>query len=329
MSTPLFLGVEFGGTKLQLGLGAGDGRLLALERRSVRPERGATGIREQFVEAAKAVLGRVGGDASQVGAVGIGFGGPIDSARGVVTVSNQVEGWTGFPIVAWMREVLGVRQVVLANDADTAALGEARFGAGVGCNPVLYVTIGSGVGGGLVVDGAIYRGSGRGAIEIGHLAVDCTCQGDNPSAIATLESKASGWSIARRARELLDLGAPSPLVRLCDGKPSRISAELIARAATEGDGVARMILGEAQGAMGQALGHAINLLAPQRIILGGGVSLIGEQDWFGPIRRATERWVFPPFRGSYDILPAGLGEDVVVHGGLALARDVHRAGGGG
>ncbi len=321
MSTPLLLGVEFGGTKLQLGLGSGDGRLLALERRSVQPGRGALGIREQFVEAAGVLLGRVGKEASDLTAIGIGFGGPVDSVRGVVTASNQVEGWTGFPIVTWMREHLGVRPVVLANDADTAALGEARFGAGVGCNPVLYVTIGSGIGGGLVIDGAVYRGSGRWAMEIGHLVVE-----DAGPAITTLENQASGWSIARQAGELLDRSVPGPLLRLCEGDPTRITCELVARAATEGDRVARRALDLARKAMGQALAHAINLLAPQRIILGGGVSLIGEADWFDPIRRETDKRVFPPFRGSYDIRPARLGEEVVVHGALALAWDAHRTG---
>ncbi len=306
----MLLGIEIGGTKLQLGLGRGDGALIDLERKVVDPEAGAEGIRAQIVEATHALIERR--RASTVDAVGIGFGGPVDAARGVVTVSNQIGGWAGFPIADWARGALGIPRVVLQNDADTAALGEARFGAGVGHDPVLYVTIGSGIGGGLVIDGAIYRGAGRGAVEIGHLIV-----GDDG---ATLEGIASGWSIAREGRRVLGESS-GPLLWLSGADPSRVTAELVARAAAEGDDVASRVLSSARTAMGRALAHAVTLLAPGRIILGGGVSLMGEDLWFAPIRREVESRVFPPFRGTYDIVPAALGEEVVVHGALALARD--------
>ncbi len=116
---------------------------------------------------------------------------------------------------------------------------------------------------------------------------------------------------------------PGPLLALCEGDPSRITTELVARAAVEGDPAARSALAEAHRAVGRALSHAINLLAPQRIVLGGGVSLIGDEWWFDPIRRETDALVFPAFRGGYDIVPAALAEDVVVHGALALALDAH------
>ena len=127
-------------------------------------------------------------------AVGIGFGGPVDSAKGVVTKSHHVAGWDTFPLADWARYHLHCPRVSLQNDADTAALGEARFGAGVGLSPILYVTIGSGIGGGLVVDGRIYRGAGEGAVEVGHLWID---DGGEP---AILEHFASGWSIGRAGR---------------------------------------------------------------------------------------------------------------------------------
>jgi glucokinase len=321
MNAPLLLGIEIGGTKLQLGLGRGDGTIVALERRQVIPGRGAEGIRAQICEATSILLGR--GDERPV-ALGIGFGGPVDAARGVVTVSHQIDGWADYPIAEWASEALRVPVVTLQNDADTAALGEARFGAGVGHNPVLYVTIGSGIGGGLVVDGAIYRGSGRGATEIGHLIVT-----DATTPPTTLEGIASGWSIARNARRLWESNeGPSThlLARLCEGDPARVSTLLVAEAARLGDSLSASALDEARSALGRALAHAVTLLAPSRIILGGGVSLIGEELWFEPIRRVTEALVFPPFRGTYDIVPAALGEEVVIHGALALALDAARNG---
>lgn len=322
MTAPLLLGIEIGGTKLQIGLGRGDGSLIGLERRRVVPEAGAEGIRAQIVEAARTLLARREAAPAGVAALGIGFGGPVDAARGIVTVSNQIGGWAGFPLADWARRELDVPRVALQNDADTAALGEARFGAGIGCDPVLYVTVGSGIGGGLIVDGSIYRGAGRGAVEIGHLVV-----GDGPEP-ATLEGIASGWSIAREARRVAEASPrDTPLLRHCGGDPARISTELVAAAATDGDEDALRVLTAASAAMGRALGHAVTLLAPRRIILGGGVSLIGEHLWFEPIRRATAGRAFGPFRDAYDIVPAALGEEVVIHGALALARDsLHAAG---
>ncbi len=327
----LLLGIEIGGTKLQVGLGRADGQLIDLERLRIEPGRGAAGILAQIPAATDELLQRAGAARADLAVVGVGFGGPVDPELGVVVLSNQVAGWTGFPLADWVRQTLGIAAVVVQNDAATAALGEARRGAGVGFDPVLYVTIGSGIGGGLIVDGAIYRGSGRGAIEIGHLWVDdlgpATSAADPPSRI-TLEERASGWSIGRAAQRLVaepsgssSAGATGWLVDLAAGDPARVTAELVAQAAIAGDPGASAILAAARAALGQALGHAVTLLAPRRIILGGGVSLIAAEHWLDPIRREVDRRVFPPFLGSYDVVAAGLGAAVVVHGALALAAD--------
>jgi glucokinase len=320
--SPLFLGIEIGGTKLQMGLGRGDGTLVALERRTIDAARGAQGILAQISEAVSALLR--GPASGGVAAVGIGFGGPVDAGRGIVTKSHQVDGWEDFPLAAWVREHLGVPKVVLQNDADTAGLGEVRFGAGVDLSPVLYVTIGSGIGGGLILNDQIYRGAGAGALEIGHIwVVDrIACDQD----VLKLEDVASGWAIARAAREFaarcrLD-GEPSwRVLQLVDGDLDRITPAVVAQAAQEGDQEAVFLLGKAVSAMADALNQAITLLAPRRIILGGGVSLLDEALWLQPIRAQVDLQIFPPFRGTFDIVTATLGEAVVVHGALALARD--------
>jgi glucokinase len=328
MPEPLLLGVEIGGTKLQLGLGHGDGRILVLERLAVRPADGALGILDQMRQAIANLLARAGASGEDIRAVGVGFGGPVDSARGVVTKSHQIEGWQDFPLINWFEEHTGAPAVSLHNDADTAALAEARFGAGVGVSPVLYVTIGSGIGGGLVIDGKIYRGAGAGALEIGHLwVVDRT---NSDLDVLRLEDVASGWAIDRAARayarRLRDEGATDwpPLV-LAGGDVSRIDARHLAEAARGGDRESNYLLSKAVGAVANALNQAVTLLAPRRIILGGGVSLIGEDLWLGPIRGQLETHVFPPFRGTFDLVGAALGEEVVVQGALALARDALEA----
>lgn len=309
MGRPPLLGVEIGGTKLQLGLGRGDGRIEALERRAIRPEAGARGILDQVAEAYAALLARDEARGERPEAAGIGFGGPVDAGLGVVVRSHQVEGWEGFPLADWVRSELGIARVAVQNDADTAGLGEARFGSGVGLSPIFYVTIGSGIGGGLILDGRIYRGGGSGAAEIGHLWVD-----DGTGGRIRLEDVASGWAIGAEGRRQI---------------PGISSAVDVARAAAAGDPRAAAILDRATGALASALGHVVTLLGPRRIILGGGVSLLDDALWLGPIAARLEALAFPPFRGSYDVVTASLGEEVVVQGAIALAADLREQPGAG
>jgi glucokinase len=311
VAEPLLLGVEIGGTKLQLGLGHGDGSLDALSRLRIQPREGAPGILRQILDELPGLLGRSGRSSGRPRALGIGFGGPVDSVRGTVIHSHQIEGWDGFDLAGWARAELGIPLVAVENDADTAGLGEARFGAGAGLSPIFYVTIGSGIGGGLIIDGKIYRGSGLGAAEIGHLWVNV-----GEAEPRRLEDVASGWSIGSMARRLKDFA---------DRDPSQVDAELVASAARFGEPSASSLLDQATRSIGQALGHVVTLLGPRRIILGGGVSLIEDSLWLDPIRESTRKWAFPPFRDAFDIVRATLGQDVVVHGALGLAHDLVRA----
>ena len=165
-----YLGIEIGGTKLQLGVGAGDGVLAGLWRGSVVPANGPDGIRRQITEAVPLALERAGVSRNQLRGVGIGFGGPVDDANQTIIKSHQIDGWDQFPLGEWIADVVGL-PAVLGNDADVAGLAEALHGAGKGLSPIFYVTIGSGIGGGLILDGSIYRGVGRGAAEFGHLRI--------------------------------------------------------------------------------------------------------------------------------------------------------------
>ena len=324
MTEPWLLGIEIGGTKLQLGLGRGRGDLVALKRLDVDPARGASGIREQIVGEFPGLLSDARLDRGQIVAAGVGFGGPVDADRGRIERSYQVEGWEDFPLADWLREGLGIPSVVVHNDADVAGLAESRFGAGKGHSPLLYVTVGSGIGGALIIDDRIYRGFGRGAGEIGHLMVPV---GDGPAFhLVELEQAASGWAIAQAGRELAagrppgTSGGPFVQDRPVTG-PGPITGLTVAQAARKGDAWALAILDRARRALAFALAQAVALAAPRRIVIGGGASLIGEELWFEPIRRQVDSTVFSPFRGGFDIVPAALGEEVVVHGALALAHD--------
>jgi glucokinase len=341
----MLLGIEIGGTKLQLGVGRPDGTpLTELARFAIDPKRGAAGILEQIGSVAGGMIAR-----HPVSAIGCGFGGPVDVDAGRVVKSHHVVGWTDFPLGTWLQKRLGLPAMV-ANDADTAGLAEALFGAGRGANPVFYITIGTGIGGGLIVDGQIYRGNGAGAGEIGHLRPGLLS--DHPEAI--LESFAAGWGIAAAAQERLlhptphqinviaagnraqrpdelrqrmieieeaDEECVADLLTRCDGQPDHLTAKMVGEAAADGNQLALDILRRACQALGWGIAQMITLLAPERVVIGGGVSLLGEDLLFRPLRAEVDRYVFPPLAGTYEIVPAALGEEMVVHGALALAAD--------
>jgi glucokinase len=325
MARPLLLGVEIGGTKLQVGLGHGDGSILQLRRSSIRSEAGASALLDQVVEEADRACWTHSLTREAIEAVGVGFGGPINADRGVVTTSHHVSGWDGFPLADWCRRTFAVEAVAVENDADTAGLGEARFGAGNGKDPLLYVTVGSGVGGGLILGGRIHRGPGLGSAEVGHLWV--TPPDDAGRGGQTVEQASSGWSIGREARRAVCDRFPGAeiLADLVDSDPEQVNAEVVAMAAGLGDAASRAILDYASRSLAAGLAHAVTLIGPARIILGGGVSMIGEEFWLRPIRERLEQLVFPPFRGSFDLVPAALGEVVVIQGALAIARDAWKA----
>lgn len=316
----MFLGIEIGGTKLQLGLGRGEGHIYSMWRGTVNPADGGEGIRKQIVSAVPELLTRANLDRGHLRGVGIGFGGPTDDATQTVIKSHQIAGWDGFPLADWVSDIVGA-PAVMCNDADVAGLAEALFGAGKGLSPVFYITIGSGIGGGLIVNGEIYRGVGRGAAEIGHLVVgDYRDHADHSN--GTLESIASGWGIQQWARKCVARGDASEFEhsKLHTIPRDELTTAVVAKAAEDGDELAQEILGETWPALAEALCHVIALLCPRRVIIGGGVSLIGEELFFAPLRARVEEEVFAPFRGLTDIVPAALGEEVVVHGALAYAR---------
>jgi glucokinase len=314
----MFLGIEIGGTKLQLGIGPGDGTLAALWRGTVEPARGADGIRRQIVQAVPELLDQAKLTRDRLRGVGVGFGGPVDDSTATVIKSHQIEGWDNFPLARWISELVAL-PVALGNDADVAGLAEALFGAGKGRSPVFYVTIGSGIGGGLIIDGKIHRGAGRGGAEIGHLRVPVRTEFG--VGFVPLEQVASGWAIQTWARK--EAREAPQHWREVQGSDPELTAAHVARAAAAGHEAAWYILDRAWEHLAEALCHVIALICPRRIVIGGGVALMGESLLFEPLRKLVAERAFAPFAGCYEIVPAALGEEVVVHGALALAKMRH------
>ncbi|MCC7419742.1 MAG: ROK family protein [Planctomycetaceae bacterium] len=322
----MFLGIEIGGTKLQLAVGRGDGSPFEeLIRLDVVARRGALGIRHDIVDVTRSLTRR-----HNIERLGIGFGGPVQGDSGVVLTSHQIEGWTGFPLVEWCRQELDLN-ATLGNDCDVAALAEARFGAGRGRRIVLYVTVGTGIGGGLCVDGRIHGTFRPAATEIGHLRPGLAAL----DAHDTVESIASGRGIEAAAKSwiasCLETGSAQTtwyegeaaearrLLERAGGSIEAVTTRHVADAAGEGCAPAHHILNQAAQTLGWAIAQASTLIAPEVVIVGGGVSLMDAALFFEPLKAAARQYVFPALADSFTIVPAALGEDVVVHGALALA----------
>jgi glucokinase len=298
-----FLGIEIGGTKLQLATGDAAARITARVRLNVDKARGGTGIREQIQSALPKLM-----EQSQPAGLGVGFGGPVDSATGQICCSHQIEGWSEFPLGEWLRGLTGL-PVTVDNDANTAALGEALCGAGRSHNPVFYVTLGSGVGGGLVVDGRIYHGAKPGEAEIGHVRLD--------RAGTIVEHRCSGWAVDRKIREACKREPWSPLSQLT-ADADHGEARGLAPALAQGDALAQRILDEVADDLAFALSHVTQLMHPEVIVLGGGLSLLGEP-LRGAVATALQRYVLEAFAPGPRVALAGLGEDAVPVGALLLA----------
>jgi glucokinase len=249
--------------------------------------------------------------AYQPNAIGVGFGGPVDWRTGKICCSHQIAGWHDFELGAWLRELTRL-PVVVDNDANVAALGEALHGAGSGANPVCWINMGSGVGGGLVVDGRLYHGAKPGEAELGHVRLD--------RAGTTVEQRCSGWAVDRRIVERVAQHAGGSVLAACVRAQKEPGGEArhLAEAIAAGDALATELVAEVADDLAFGLSHAVQLFHPEVVVMGGGLSLVGE-----PLRAAVAaalpRYVMDSFQPGPRVVLAGLGEDSVPVGALALA----------
>lgn len=297
-----YLGLDFGGTKLAVGVADARGRVLGTRRAPTDAAAGPEGALETVAR----LVSELGPVAQQPEAVGISFGGPVTPDRQRALVSHHGPGWDDFPLVEQVARRWG-RPVEMDNDANAAALGEVRFGAGRGYRNVVYLTVSTGIGGGVVIDGELYRGSRGLSGEIGHTIVApggpvCPC-----GKRGCLEAVAAGPMIARAYNERV-------------GGMVVTRAEDVFRRAMEGNALARSVLAFAIDGLGLGIANAINVLDPDLVVLGGGVSNAGDE-LFVPLRAATQRYAAPSPPGAVPILPAALGDRVGVLGAIALVAE--------
>ena len=310
------IGIEIGGTKLQAALGSREGKVLALERGAVAPGETAEHILGWFDQAVPGLLKQAENQGAPASGIGVGFGGPIETATGRVVTSHQVKGWDGVRLGEWFSKRFGLPAAVL-NDSNAAGWAEYRLGAGRGTRQFFYMNIGTGIGGALIVNERLHDGQGWGAGEIGHSYVP-DFGASEPGRPARLEDLCAGPAIERRARALGSLREGSLLHELCGGDAGRITGQMIGEAAGEGDAAALDLLDRTTALLAVAVANVLALFHPERIAVGGGISLMGKV-LFDPLRRHVEELAFSPYRGRYEIVPCALGEQVVIQGALLLA----------
>lgn len=312
MDDKLILALDFGGTKLSAAITTANRSDWLAQRRVFTPAT-ADGPYEYaaMLTMARELIAEVGRPA----AVGVSFGGPVDAQQGLVRLSHHVARWENMPLRDSLQAEFGVPAAV-DNDANVAALGEYRFGAGRGCSSLLYVTVSTGIGGGWVINGRIYSGYNGMAGEIGHTIVNpggmlCVC-----GKRGCLEAEACGTGIANRARQMIqtnpEVGAA--LLKRVGQTAETITAQHISLSAPE-DALARQILMESAYLLGRGLANAIVLLNPQRVILGGGVTKSGAL-WWQTVTDTTRQYVLPEF--LVDIVPAQFSDDAPLWGAVAL-----------
>ncbi len=318
MSKPLVVGVDLGGTKVATILADRDAKIVSRVTRPTERERGPEAVLTAVADSVREAVAAGGARMDDVAGVGVGSPGPLDPRTGVVFFAPNLK-WHDVPIVAFLEDALGV-PVFLENDANLAGLGEARLGAGRGSRNMVYVTVGTGIGGGLILGGEIYGGSSFVAGEIGHMIIADADEGPlcGCGNRGCLEALAAGPAIAGMARELIRHGEETMIVDLVGGNIDLVTAETVGQAAMAGDAAAIAIVGKAAEYLGIGLSNIINILNPDKIVVGGGVARLGEI-LLEPVRETVKAHALAPAFNAVSIVAAELGTDAGAVGAACLA----------
>ena len=316
------VGVDLGGTNIVTGVMPDDGsRTIAVRSIPTEAERGADGVITRIVAQAEAsiadAMAETGARREQFVGVGIGAPGPLDRASGIVKIAPNL-GWRDVPLRDMVSGALGM-PAELDNDANCATLGEWWVGAARGARHVVGMTIGTGIGGGLVLDGRLYHGASDVAGEVGHATIDPTGRRCACGNYGCLEAYASGPAIAERAREALASGESSALLALAGGDPLAITAATVYEAADAGDTLARVIVRETAGFLGAGVANLLNVFNPEVVVIAGGVTRAGDA-LFEPLRAEVKRRAFRPAVEAARIVPGTLPGTAGVVGAIAVFR---------
>jgi len=311
----LALALDVGGTKIAAGVVTGDGRIHSFLAEPARREDGPSAMIDRLVALGRRAVDAAGVAWERIPAIGIACGGPLDPESGVIQSPPNLPGWDDIPLTQLVTEALD-RPSVVDNDATAAAIAEWWYGAGDGATvrDLVYVTISTGVGGGLILDGRPYRGAAGNAGELGHLTVDWQGRQCGCGRRGCLEAYASGTNIAARAREaLIASDAPSVLREL-----AAVTARDVASAAARGDALAGGVWDETTGILASAVANILDVFNPELVVLGGGVTRAGDQ-LLVPVREGALTQAMGPAARTGRVVLAELGDSLAVLAAAAVA----------
>ena len=312
------LAIDLGGTKIFTAIISDKGQAIAVERCTTMASEGTRSVIDRLLSAAGQILDLNNIEPSQLDSIAVAAAGAIDSDRGVVTLSPNLPGWSDIPLADIIHDKYRV-DTFLLNDASAAALGEHRLGVGRGTDNLILLTLGTGIGGGIIINGELYSGSNGSAGEIGHMTIDvngprcaCGCTG-------CLEVFASGTAMERDTISRISHGERSSLVEAVEGKIEDITAEKIGVAAQDGDSLALDVIHRAATYLGAGMVNLVNIFNPDMIVVGGGVSGLGDL-LLEPARQVVKERAFPIAVQTARIVTAQLGEEAGVYGAAIFAR---------
>jgi glucokinase len=303
----VYLTVDLGGTRIRAARCRADGTIEARTEQFTRAEEGANAVVERTAESLRVVWPAKG----KVASIGVGVPGPVDPFTGVIFLAPNIPGFVNLPLRDWLQAIFKV-PVIIGNDANLAGLAEWRYGAARGHGHVVYLTVSTGIGGGVIMGGHLLVGSRGLAGELGHVKIDYhggTCQ---CGSVGCIESVASGTGMVRQVQERLAAGEKSRVTEIVSGDLDAINVEAIARAAEQGDTLANAVLDDSFYALGMAVVSYLHTYNPSIVVIGGGVSMAS-----GCHCRTPPSGTMDPFMGLDVPAPSGGG----MLGGLALAID--------
>jgi glucokinase len=314
--TKFAIGVDLGGTYTKLALVSSKGKIFERARLSTADYASRDGLLQAIASGIASLLKKACLTSGQIKGVGIGVPGLVDFSKGIVYDLTNVKGWKNTPLKKLLEKRLKI-PVLADNDVNVMALGECRFGSGKGARNAVCITLGTGVGGGIIIEGGLYRGSTFSAGEVGHMplkeeGLPCNCGG-----YGCLERYVGNRYISDEMRSMIKGGRRSSVTRMVDGDLSLITPELISAAARKGDKASIELWAMIGKRIGTTLAGVVDLLNPEKIIIGGGVAEAGELI-FGPIRSTVKRRAMPVPGRAVKILKAKLGNDAGVIGAAAL-----------
>lgn len=320
------LGIDIGGTSCSVGSVSEDGeRIAVLRNEPTHAETGAADVLARLLTLARLVMAETRAQEPGAEFLGAGAGapGPLDTRSGVVLLTPNL-GWVNFPLGPRLAEGLGL-PVFIDNDANCAVLGEWWRGAARGTRHAIGFTIGTGIGGGIILDGALYHGASDCAGEIGHATIEANGRRCKCGNYGCLEAYASGPAIARRAVEAIEAGAETALRSRMNGDPAAITAQVVYEAAHAGDELAIEVVQDTAKFLGAGVANLINVFNPEVVVVCGGVTEAGEQ-LFAPLRREVAKRAFRPAVAACRIVPAELSEPGVFGAARAFLDRTGRAG---